>query len=119
MYSNPPMHGAMIVYKVLSNPENYKRWTDELSAVSKRILTVRDLLKKNLLELNTPGNWDHIVNQIGMFSYTGLSEKICETLINKYHIYLLKNGRISLTGITTKNVKYLAQSIFNSIQENK
>ena len=119
MYSNPPMHGAQIVHKVLSVPENYKRWTDELAAVSQRILTVRDLLKKNLLELNTPGNWDHIVNQIGMFSYTGLSEKICETLINKYHIYLLKNGRISLTGITTKNVKYLAQSIYNAIEENK
>ena len=119
MYSNPPMHGALLVHKVLSSPENYKRWTDELAAVSQRILTVRDLLKKNLLELNTPGNWDHIVNQIGMFSYTGLSEKMCETLIDKYHVYLLKNGRISLTGITTKNVKYLAQSMFNAIAENK
>jgi aspartate/tyrosine/aromatic aminotransferase len=118
MYSNPPMHGAHIVYKILSVPKNYKRWTDELAAVSQRILTVRDL-KKSFRIKNTPENWDHIVNQIGMFSYTGLSEKICETLIDKYHIYLLKNGRISLTGITTKNIKYLEQSIFNAIEENK
>lgn len=73
MYSNPPMHGALLVHKVLSVPEYYQRWADELAAVSRRIIDVRSLLKKKLLELKTPGNWDHIVNQIGMFSYTGLS----------------------------------------------
>lgn len=52
-----------------------------------------------------------------MFSYTGLSEKVCEILINKYHIYLLKSGRISVAGVNTKNVKYLAQSIKAAILE--
>jgi len=75
MYSNPPMHGALLVHKVLSVPEYYQRWSDELAAVSRRITEVRALLKKNLLDLKTPGNWDHIVNQIGMFSYTGLNGK--------------------------------------------
>jgi aspartate aminotransferase len=46
-----------------------------------------------------------------MFSYTGLSEKVCEILTKKYHIYLLKSGRISMAGVNKKNVKYLAQSI--------
>jgi aspartate aminotransferase len=57
------------------------------------------------------GKWNHITDQIGMFSYTGLSEKQCEILIKKYHIYLLKSGRISMPGINTKNVQYLAESI--------
>lgn len=52
-----------------------------------------------------------------MFSYTGLSEKVCEILISKYHIYLLKSGRISVAGVNTKNVKYLAQSIKAAILE--
>jgi len=89
MYSNPPMHGALLVHKVLSVPENYKKWSDELAAVSKRIIEVRSLLKKKLLELNTPGNWDHIVNQIGMFSYTGLSGKINNFKIQKKFVRLL------------------------------
>jgi len=76
MYSNPPMHGALLVHKVLSVPAYYQRWADELASVSKRIIDVRSLLKSKLLELKTPGNWDHIVNQIGMFSFTGLSGKI-------------------------------------------
>lgn len=25
-------------------------------------------------QVGAPGNWDHIVNQIGMFSYTGLTK---------------------------------------------
>jgi aspartate aminotransferase len=99
MYSNPPAHGALIVHKVLSKKENYEKWAQELASVSKRIIDVRDLLRKKLEELKTPGTWEHITDQIGMFSYTGLSEKICETLINKYHVYMLKNGRISLVNI--------------------
>lgn len=46
-----------------------------------------------------------------MFSYTGLTTKQCEILINKFHIYLLKSGRISMAGINEKNVRYLAKSI--------
>jgi aspartate aminotransferase len=99
MYSNPPAHGALIVHKVLSKKENYEKWAQELASVSKRIIDVRDLLRKKLEELKTPGTWEHITDQIGMFSYTGLNEKICETLINKYHVYMLKNGRISLVNI--------------------
>jgi len=78
---------------------------------------MRAALKKELEALGTKGTWDHIVNQIGMFSYTGLSVKQCETLINKYHIYMLKNGRISMAGITTKNVKYLAKAIHDAVLE--
>jgi aspartate/tyrosine/aromatic aminotransferase len=83
MYSNPPMHGALLVHKVLSNPAYYQRWADELSVVSKRIIEVRSLLKAKLLDLKTPGNWDHIVNQIGMFSYTGLSGNINKLYFRK------------------------------------
>jgi len=76
---------------------------------------MRDALKKELIALGTKGSWDHITNQIGMFSYTGLTPKQCEHLINKYHIYLLKNGRISMAGINTKNVKYLATAIHDAV----
>jgi aspartate aminotransferase len=43
--------------------------------VSNRILEMRKVLKEELIKNETKGNWDHITNQIGMFSYTGLSAK--------------------------------------------
>jgi aspartate aminotransferase len=46
-----------------------------------------------------------------MFCYSGLNESQVEQLINKYHIYLTKDGRISMAGVTSKNVEYLAKAI--------
>lgn len=63
------------------------------------------------MRLKVKGNWTHIISQIGMFSYTGLNVLQCETLIKDHHIYLLKNGRISMAGINSKNVKRFSQAI--------
>lgn len=57
---------------------------------------MRKLLRDELIKIGTKGNWDHITNQIGMFSYTGLNQTQCEILMEKHHIYLVKNGRISM-----------------------
>jgi len=85
MYSSPPMHGALIVAKILSKPEYFQRWKEELSSISNRIIQVRKILRDELESLKTPGNWEHITNQIGMFSYTGLNGKklIFKDLIRK------------------------------------
>jgi aspartate aminotransferase len=119
MYSNPPGHGANVVTRVLSDPQLFAEWEDHLRDMSGRIKTMRhalfDLLKQN----GTPGDWSHIVNQIGMFSYTGLNEGQCERLIKEFHIYLLKNGRISMAGLNTKNVKYVADAIHKVVVESK
>ncbi|EAR96809.2 class I/II aminotransferase (macronuclear) [Tetrahymena thermophila SB210] len=115
MYSNPPAHGARIATKILTDPTLYNEWMEELSMVSRRIIDMRTALKNELVRLEVPGNWNHIVTQIGMFSYTGLTPEQVEILINKYHIYLLKNGRISMCGITTKNVGYLAAAIKDAV----
>jgi len=84
MYSSPPMHGALIVHRVLSSQENFYKWSEELADVSKRIIDVRKKLKEKLIELNTPGNWDHVVNQIGMFSYTGLNGNLSKFFLIKF-----------------------------------
>jgi len=115
MYSNPPMNGALIVDRILNNETNFKKWEKEVIAVSERIRRMRKLLKDELLAIQTPGNWDHITSQIGMFSYTGLTPKQSEHLMSKHHVYLLKSGRISMPGITSKNVKHLANAIKDAV----
>ena len=52
---------------------------------------------------------------IGMFSFTGLNPDMCAYLVNEKHIYLLKNGRISIAGVTPKNIDYLAESIYEAV----
>jgi len=110
MYSNPPSHGSFIVDKILSNNNNKQQWIVEMKEMSSRIMKMRSLLRSKLEELKTPGTWSHITDQIGMFCYTGLSSDQCETLMNNHHIYLLKSGRISMAGVNTNNVDYIAQA---------
>ncbi|EFC47850.1 aspartate aminotransferase [Naegleria gruberi] len=111
LYSSPPLQGARIVAMTLSNPEYFAEWKKELIMMSDRIKEMRQLLFDALKKRNTPGNWNHILEQIGMFSFTGLQKKHVAVLIEKYHIYLTDNGRISMCGLNRKNVEYVADAI--------
>lgn len=111
MYSNPPVHGARIVEMILSTPSLYAEWKVELKAMSERISDMRPLLRGQLEKLGTPGDWSNITSQIGMFCFTGLTKAQSEALCDNHHVYLLSNGRISMAGVTTSNVVYLAKSI--------
>lgn len=75
MYSSPPLHGARIVARVLGNERNRQQWQEELKSVSERIKQTRQLLRNGLEQKQAPGSWEHITDQIGMFSYTGLTRE--------------------------------------------
>ncbi|KAJ6547455.1 aspartate aminotransferase [Mycena capillaripes] len=110
--SNPPTHGARIVSMILNKPDMFEAWKRDIQTMAGRIIDMRKELFRLLTEeLHTPGNWDHIVNQIGMFSFTGISPTQSKALISEAHVYLTGNGRISMAGLNTKNVRYFAESL--------
>lgn len=111
LYSNPPLHGMRIVKTILKSPKLTQLWRDEMIVMSKRINDMRLALRSELERIGAPGDWSHITSQIGMFSYTGLSVEQSTAMLEVHHIYMLKNGRISMAGINTKNVKYVAECI--------
>jgi len=115
MYSNPPSHGARIVATVLNNPELYQEWREAIKIMSSRIIQMRTALRTRLEELSTPGDWSHITTQIGMFSYPGITEEMAIFLKQEKHLYLLKSGRISMCGLTSSNVDYVAKSMHEAI----
>ena len=110
-YSSPPKHGARIAALILNDKANLKQWLDELIVVCKRMNDMRSALRASLEAKKVPGDWSHITTQIGMFSFTGLTIKQSEAMVSKHSIYMTKNGRISVCGVTTKNVDYIAESI--------
>ncbi|EFJ33874.1 hypothetical protein SELMODRAFT_83150 [Selaginella moellendorffii] len=111
MYSNPPLHGAQIVTTVLSDPELKEQWYKEVKVMADRIIGMREALKSNLEKLGSSLPWKHITEQIGMFCYSGLTEDQVDRLTKEFHIYMTRNGRISMAGVTTGNVEYLANAI--------
>lgn len=87
--SNPPSHGARLVSfffcdfgriilkscdqvsLILNDGILFGEWKEDIKIMAGRIIEMRKELHRLLTqELNTPGNWDHIVNQIGMFRYS-------------------------------------------------
>lgn len=111
MYSNPPIHGARIVTEILSEPNLKKEWLANVKLMADRIISVRTQLKDNLIKLGSSRNWQHITDQIGMFCFTGMTPEQVERITKEFSVYLTKDGRISMAGVTSKNVQYLAEAM--------
>ncbi|XP_059179795.1 aspartate aminotransferase, cytoplasmic [Centropristis striata] len=114
-WSNPPSQGARIVAITLNSPELFSEWKDNVKTMADRVLLMRAQLKAKLQALGTPGTWDHITEQIGMFSFTGLNPRQVEYMVKERHIYLMASGRINMCGLTTKNIDYVAESIYEAV----
>jgi len=111
MYSNPPVTGARIATEILTNPSIRSHWLEDVKGMANRIISVRDLLRANLTKEGSTRDWTHITDQIGMFCFTGMTAPQVERLAKEFSIYLTKDGRISMAGVTSKNVEYLAHAI--------
>ncbi|XP_020336289.1 aspartate aminotransferase, mitochondrial [Oncorhynchus tshawytscha] len=111
IYSNPPMNGARIAATILNTPDLYKEWLGEVHGMANRIITMRELLVANLKKEGSTQNWQHVIDQIGMFCFTGLKPEQVARLTKEFSVYMTKDGRISMAGVTSGNVGYLAQGI--------
>uniref|UniRef100_A0AAQ4PD93 Aspartate aminotransferase n=1 Tax=Gasterosteus aculeatus aculeatus TaxID=481459 RepID=A0AAQ4PD93_GASAC len=114
-WSNPPSQGARIVSITLNSPELFTEWKDNVKTMAGRVLMMRAQLKAKLQGLGTPGTWEHITEQIGMFSFTGLNSKQVEYMVKERHVYLMASGRINMCGLTSSNINYVAESIHEAV----
>lgn len=111
MYSNPPRQGARIVTTILDDPRLTQDFLDQCKGMADRINLMRTLLKDKLAEVGSTKNWDHITKQIGMFAYSGLSSDQVMAMRENHHVYCTADGRISMAGVTSGNVDYIANAI--------
>lgn len=109
--SNPPAYGAKIVSTILNTPKLTQQWHKDMITMSSRITKMRHALRDQLVKLSTPGTWDHIVEQCGMFSYTGLSSEMVRRLEEEHAVYMVSSGRASIAGLNDGNVTLVAEAI--------
>lgn len=115
--SNPPAYGARIASLVLNDATLFREWEANLQTMSGRIQDMRRALREHLERLQTPGSWTHITAQIGMFSFTGLTERQVLRMRDEAHVYMTKNGRISMAGLNRGNVEYVARAIDRVVRD--
>jgi len=111
MYSNPPVHGARIVSTILNDPQLRETWKSEVKLMADRIIHMREGLVTSLHKFGSKRDWSHITNQIGMFCFSGLTPEQVDRLANDFSIYMTRNGRISMAGVISSKIDYLAESI--------
>lgn len=87
-YSSPPKHGARIASLILNDPKLRAEWLGELQTVTKRMNDMRAALRKELEQSGVKGDWSHITTQIGMFSFTGLTNAQVTQMVKKHSIYM-------------------------------
>ncbi|KAJ5238455.1 aminotransferase [Penicillium chermesinum] len=114
--SQPPRRGAHLATAILTDQVLFQKWLNDLHEMSSRITSMRQALYEELISLGTPGKWEHIISQIGMFSYTGLTPVQVEAIRAESHVYILNSGRISIAGLTSANVKHVARGIDQAVR---
>lgn len=99
-YFSPPINGSRIATMIINTPHLKESWLTDLQHITQRIRRMRELLRATLEEIKAPGTWDHLTNQIGMFSFTGLTARQAQAMVEEYSVYMTANGRISISGLT-------------------
>lgn len=110
IYSSPPCFGAQVVATVLGDEALKAGWLAEVDAMRNRIISMRQTLVKELKAEMPDRNFDYLLQQRGMFSYTGLSEEQVERLRDEFGVYLIASGRMCVAGLNASNVHRVAKA---------
>lgn len=114
-YSNPPAHGGLVVSTILNDKALTAQWLEELADMRKRIVAMRTALVDGLAQRGVKDDFSYIKEQRGMFSFSGLSDDVVNWLKTNKSIYVVGGGRISVAGLTTKNIDYICDSIAQAL----
>lgn len=109
-YSNPPIHGGKVIATALSTPELRQMWEEELAGMRVRIKEMRETFVQKL-KAKAPGHdFDFVREQVGMFSYSGLSKEQVAKL-REQSIYAVDTGRICVAALNSKNIDVVVDAI--------
>jgi len=115
-YSSPATHGGQIAATILNTPELRALWEKELAAMRVRIKEMRSALVEKLKAKGVKRDFSFITQQVGMFSYSGLSKDQMLRLRNEFGVYGIDSGRICVAALNSKNIDYVTDCIAKVVE---
>ncbi|PSN64898.1 aspartate aminotransferase [Corynespora cassiicola Philippines] len=112
-FSSSPAYGSRLVNIILGDEELRRQWADELEKMRQRLAQNRKLLYEAL----TPGKWTSILSSKGLFCFLPLRPEECASLQAHHHVYMLKSGRINVSGLNRTNIGRMASAIDQVVRE--
>jgi len=110
-YSNPPTFGGQLVATVLTTPALRAQWERELEGMRVRIRKNRQALVNALHKRLPARDFGFVLEQKGMFSYSGLTAAQVARLKNEFSIYAISTGRICVAALNSRNIDPVADAI--------
>lgn len=110
IYSSPPAFGARLVACVLNDANLKASWLAEVEAMRRRIVSMREALVAQLRNTLPQGDFDYLLQQRGMFSYTGLNAQQVDSLRQQHGVYLITSGRMCVAGLSQRTLFSVAQA---------
>ncbi|MDG2570933.1 aminotransferase class I/II-fold pyridoxal phosphate-dependent enzyme, partial [Vibrio parahaemolyticus] len=115
-YSSPPMTGGLLVATVLGSDELRAQWAGEVETMRTRMDSMRKLLAEHIRALSNEIDVSFLLNQSGMFSYTGLNAQQADAKRERDGVYLVGSGRMCVAGLNEANVPKVAKSFVEAFQ---
>ena len=110
-YSNPPTWGAQAVSTVLNSSELRALWEQELGGMRERIRSMRRQLVDKLGTRVPSRDFRFVLQQRGMFSYSGLTKEQVARLRQEFSVYAIDTGRICVAALNSRNIDYVADAV--------
>ncbi|MEM6690891.1 MAG: amino acid aminotransferase [Planctomycetota bacterium] len=110
-YSNPPRHGGAVVATILDDSDLRSQWMSELTEMRDRIKSLRRQFVDTMKDAGSGHDFEFLLDQKGMFSFSGLTPMQVDELRTKYSIYIVGSGRINVAGMTENKMDYLCDCI--------
>lgn len=114
-----PAYGARVAASLMNQPELKKEWDSDVAMITERLQNIRKNILNKLTELGTPGVWDHVVKQNGLFWYSGLTEEQVHRITNEEHVYMTLTGRVNVAGVNDQNIDQFCKSLDKVVRETK
>jgi aromatic-amino-acid transaminase len=115
-YSSPPSFGGQIVATILDSPELSSLWEKELGTMRERIQAIRRALVDRLTRHTSRADLRFVLEQRGMFSYSGLTREQVGRLRSEFAVYAIDSGRICVAALNKRNIDYVADAIATVIK---
>ena len=111
IYAMPPAHGALLVERILADPELSRAWRTELEAMRQRLNGLRRTLAGALADLRPDLDLGWLAGQRGLFSLLGIAAEDLDRLREERHIYMVRDSRINIAGLRKANLAAVAEAL--------
>ncbi|KAF5209810.1 putative aspartate aminotransferase [Clavispora lusitaniae] len=110
-----PAFGARVA--TIVQDQLQEQWAEDVLSVTRRLKTVREKVLKRFVEMGTPGKWEPIIKQNGLFWYSGLTKLQVQKLMDEHHVYGTLDGRVNVAGLNDSNIEAFCQAVDATVRK--